>query len=80
LKIVSKDSIASTFAREGSSLTNHWEVTLAASRHEEKKRINHHEPATEYPKLLIAIKLVRTSWIKCVDPSQEEALVTLVWD
>jgi hypothetical protein len=31
-------------------------------------------------KLLVAIKLVRTSWIKCVDPSREEALVTLVWD
>jgi hypothetical protein len=51
LKIVSKDSIASTSAREGSSLTNHREVTLATSRHEEKKRIHHHEPAIEYPEV-----------------------------
>jgi hypothetical protein len=51
LKIVSKDSIASTSAGEGSSLTNHQEVTLATSRHEEKKQINHHEPAIEYPEV-----------------------------
>jgi hypothetical protein len=38
LKIVSKDSIASTSAGKGSSLTNHREVTLATSRHEEKKK------------------------------------------
>jgi hypothetical protein len=51
LKIVSRDSIASTSAGEGSSLTNHREVTLATSRHEEKKKINPHESAIEYPEV-----------------------------
>jgi hypothetical protein len=51
LKIVSRDSIASTSVGEGSSLTNHREVTLATSRHEEKKNITHHESAIEYPEV-----------------------------
>jgi hypothetical protein len=38
LKIVSKDSMASTSVGEGSNLTNYREVTLATSRHEERKK------------------------------------------
>jgi hypothetical protein len=38
LKIVSKDSITSTFAGEGSSLTEHPKVTSPTQRHEEKKK------------------------------------------
>jgi hypothetical protein len=44
--IIIEDSVKGLY-----SLTNHREVTLATSRHEEKKKINHHEPATEYPEV-----------------------------
>jgi hypothetical protein len=78
LKIVSKVSIASTFAGEGSSLAEHQEVTSPTQRHEEKKKrsiIENQPPST--PKFLSAIKLVRTSWIN-IGSKPRRRWVTLV--
>jgi hypothetical protein len=57
LKIVSKDSIASTSAGEGSNLIEHQEVTLPTRRHEEKKKINHQGSATKCPKVSLRHKV-----------------------
>jgi hypothetical protein len=49
LKIVSKVSIASTSAGEGSSLAEYQKVTSPTQRHEEKKKrsiIGNHPPST----------------------------------
>jgi hypothetical protein len=61
LKIVSKVSIALTFAGEGSSLTEHQEVTSPTQRHEEKE-IDHRESTTKYPEVSLSRKVSKNKW------------------
>jgi hypothetical protein len=74
LKIVSKVSIASTSAEEGSSLAEHQKVTSATQRHEEKKKrsIIGNQPPSSH-------KVVRTGWIKHLKPKTSGSLSHLSW-